>query len=120
MGRFVKFIGEYRIDNADNNTTEYRRVFNESTQISEYLALKVNIPANTMDFEIPLTGLSPNDIRKVYLSTNIEVQVKINGIVGPSFSMLSTTVIGGKLSNSSIYITTGVDAACVEVSAASV
>lgn len=120
MGRFVKTIGEYRIDNADNNTTEYRRVFNESVQISEYVAFKMNIPASTLDFEIPLTGLAPGDVRKMYLMTNVEVQVKINGITGPSFSMLSTTIIGGKLSNSSIYITTGADAACIEVSAASV
>lgn len=120
MGRFVKTIGEYRIDNADNNTTEYRRVFNESVQITEYVAFKVNIPANTLDFEIPLTGLDPNNIRKLYMMSNVEVSVKINGITGPSFSLLSTTIIGGKLSNGSIYITTGADAACIEVSAAAV
>ena len=118
MGRFVKTIGEFRIDNADNNTTEYRRVFNESVQISEYVAFKVNVAANTLDFEIPLTGLDPNDIRKTYLMTNVEVTVKINGITGPSFSMLSTTIIGGKMANGSIYITTGADAACIEVSSA--
>ena len=46
--------------------------------------------------------------------------IKINGITGPYFSMLSTTIVGGKLSNGSIYITTGADAACIEVAAASV
>jgi hypothetical protein len=119
MGRFVKFTGEFRIDNADLNTTEVRKTFNESIAISEYVSLKVNIPANTLDFEIPLTGLDPNTVRKFLLTTNTEVSVKINGITGPSFSVLSATVIGGKV-NGSIFVTTGQDPACVEVTAAGI
>lgn len=115
MATFLKFEGVFGLDNVDSNTQEVRKNIAEAFEADESTSITVEIAPSTVDYQIIFAGGS-GKTRKVFISTDTEVTVKLNASTNTSFQMLSTTVIGGRID--SLYITTALDPANIQVVAA--
>lgn len=113
---FVKLEGEFRVDDPNANVQEFRRIIKESLQVQEFTTHQIDLDPSTTDYPINFGGLTAGQVRKLLIQTNTEVTVKINGTTGPSFQMLSTTILGGRID--SLHISTTLDPACITVAVA--
>lgn len=115
MATFLKFEGTFGIDNVDSNTQEVRKNIAEAFETDESTSITVDLDPNTADYAIVFAG-GAGKTRKVFIATDTEVTVKLNGSTNTPFQMLSTTVIGGRID--SLYISTSLDPASIQVVAA--
>jgi len=112
MGKFMRFEGEFRVDDPDDNSSDVRKVFKESIASAECTAINVDLDPSTIDYAVIFAG-GAGQTRKVFLTTDTEITVKLNGTGNTPFQVLSTTVIGGRID--SLYISTSLDTASIQV-----
>ena len=110
----VKFQGTFGVVDAAGTTSPNKIIKDLDTTVAQVQnSDPMCIAASTTDFAVPFGAITVG--KKVYLSTDQEVTLKVNNIGDVGFPWMGTGVLPSGTGITALYITTGPNATNVEV-----
>jgi hypothetical protein len=110
----VKFQGSFSVVDASGVSSPHKIIKDlDETVAQVQTGDPLCIPASQLDFQIPFGGITVG--KRVYLSTDQEVTLKVNNIGDVGFPWMGTGVLPSGTGITDLYVTTGPNATNVAV-----
>jgi hypothetical protein len=114
MAKTVKFQGTFALHDAANTASPNKPIKDLTLQVAQVQSSDpMTIAANTTEFPVPFGAIT--SAKRVYIKTDQEVTIKFNNLADLGFPWKGEGVVPSASGISAIWLTTGPNAANVEI-----